>query len=152
MKCYLFILFSECLNDSLFVRFTAHEFFISVDNVSKILKNNRKSSVTRLLNDTAKGLKHVYQLSHPSQEDLMYDFFKCSKKPLEASLGKLLSVSIVLFCFFSEIICREVRRIGAFQYRRIYFFNSIFFRLFLLPIVSGSSLLLIAGIAIIRYP
>ncbi|KAM3719809.1 putative glutaminase [Dirofilaria immitis] len=65
---------------------------ILVDNVSKILKNSRKSSVTRLLNDTAKGLKHVYQLSHPSQEDLTYDLFKCSKKPEEASLGKLLSV------------------------------------------------------------
>uniref|UniRef100_A0A0R3RYX8 glutaminase n=1 Tax=Elaeophora elaphi TaxID=1147741 RepID=A0A0R3RYX8_9BILA len=64
----------------------------AVDNVSKILKNSRKSSVTRLLNDTAKGLKHVYQLSHPSQEDLTYDLFKCSKKPEEASLGKLLSV------------------------------------------------------------
>ncbi|KAK6103292.1 Glutaminase family protein [Brugia pahangi] len=51
-----------------------------------------KSSITRLLNDTAKGLKHVYQLSHPSQEDLTYDLFKCSKKPEEASLGKLLSV------------------------------------------------------------
>ncbi|VBB28494.1 unnamed protein product [Acanthocheilonema viteae] len=64
----------------------------AVDNVSKILKNNRKSSITRMLNDTAKGLKHVYQLSHPSQEDLTYDLFKCSKKPEEASLGKLLSV------------------------------------------------------------
>ncbi|VIO93313.1 glutaminase DH11.1, putative [Brugia malayi] len=64
----------------------------AVDSVSKILKNNRKSSITRLLNDTAKGLKHVYQLSHPSQEDLTYDLFKCSKKPEEASLGKLLSV------------------------------------------------------------
>ncbi|VDK72175.1 unnamed protein product [Onchocerca ochengi] len=64
----------------------------AVDNVSKILKNNRKSSVTRLLNDTAKRLKHVYQLSHPSQEDLTYDLFKCPKKPEEASLGKLLSV------------------------------------------------------------
>ncbi|VDK78901.1 unnamed protein product [Litomosoides sigmodontis] len=64
----------------------------AVDNVSKILKNNRKLSITRLLNDTAKGLKHVYQLSHPSQEDLTYDLFKCSKKPDEASLGKLLSV------------------------------------------------------------
>ncbi|VDN19487.1 unnamed protein product [Gongylonema pulchrum] len=45
-----------------------------------------------MLNDTAKGLKHVYQLSHPSQEDLIYDLFKCPKKPDEASLGKLLSV------------------------------------------------------------
>uniref|UniRef100_A0A915PXD8 glutaminase n=1 Tax=Setaria digitata TaxID=48799 RepID=A0A915PXD8_9BILA len=64
----------------------------AVDNVSKILKNSRKSSITRLLNDTAKGLKHVLQFSHPSQEDLTYDLFKCTKKTGEASLGKLLSV------------------------------------------------------------
>ncbi|VDM27520.1 unnamed protein product [Toxocara canis] len=63
-----------------------------VEDVSKILKNNRVSSVARILNDTANGLKRFYQLSHPTQEDLTYELFKCRKRDNEASMGKLLSV------------------------------------------------------------
>lgn len=69
-------------------------------DVSKILKNSKKTSVAKILNDTAKGLKHVHQFPHPTQEDLIYELFKCSKREGEASMGKLLSVG---FFFFSII-------------------------------------------------
>uniref|UniRef100_A0A0N4UBR0 glutaminase n=1 Tax=Dracunculus medinensis TaxID=318479 RepID=A0A0N4UBR0_DRAME len=44
------------------------------------LKNSKKTSVAKILNDTAKGLKHVHQFPHPTQEDLIYELFKCSKR------------------------------------------------------------------------
>lgn len=122
-------------------------YFIIVDNVSKILKNNRKLSITRLLNDTAKGLKHVYQLSHPSQEDLTYDLFKCSKKPDEASLGKLLSVR---YCVLVGI-CEEIFIFGRNLSLPLFVFIS--FKLLYLRFSKYSiNQAPTAGIAIIRHP
>lgn len=71
--------------------------FISVETIGEIL--NRKASVMNLLNNTATGLNHAFEVNHQSPEDLVFDLFKVPGTN-EASIGKLLSVGQQRQLFF----------------------------------------------------
>uniref|UniRef100_A0A914X683 glutaminase n=1 Tax=Plectus sambesii TaxID=2011161 RepID=A0A914X683_9BILA len=61
----------------------------TVETIGEIL--NRKASVVTLLNQTASGLNHAFEVDHQSPEDLIFELFKIPNTN-EASIGKLFSV------------------------------------------------------------
>lgn len=66
-----------------------------MNSIADILKPDR--SVVDIMSKTAEGLSKAYEYKTTSPEDLVFDLFRVQGTKDEASIGKLISVSVV-FC------------------------------------------------------